>query len=121
MSWVEFWQTVLPPLAAALAMIITALAWTAVAYLKSVRDKFEESKDREALHSAVSTGIQAELESDPLASNKKLAAAAAKHVLDKGAPDAVKAFDLTGNDLARYVASKVGEERARKRAEQKPC
>lgn len=121
MSWPDFWATVLPPLAAALAAIITALAWTAVAYLKSVRDKFEESKDREALHSAVTTGIQAKLELDPRATDKEVVAAAARHVLDKGAPDAVKAFGLTGNDLSRYVASKVGEERARKLAEKKPC
>jgi hypothetical protein len=121
MTWVDFWGTVLPPLAAALAMVITGLAWTAVAYLKSVRDKFEESKDREALHSAVSTGIQAELELDPFAPDKKVVAAAARHVLDKGAPEAVRAFGLSGGDLTRFVASKVGEERAKKLAEKKPC
>lgn len=121
MSWPEFWQTVLPPLAAALAMIITALAWTAVAFLKSVRDKFEESKDREALHSAVSTGIQEELKLDPNASDKQLTIAAARHVLDKGAPEAVKAFGLSGTDLSRMVASKLNEERAKAAAEKKPC
>jgi predicted ATPase len=121
MSWPEFWSTILPPFAAALAMVVTALAWTAVAYLKSVRDKFEEAKDREALRSARSTGIQAELERDPTASDKQVVTAAARHILDKGAPDAVKAFDLSGNDLARFISSAVGEERAKKAAEKKPC
>jgi hypothetical protein len=121
MSWPDFWSTVLPPLAAALAAIVTALAWTAVAYLKSVRDKFEESKDREALHSAISTGVRAELEHDPLAPDKAVVAAAARHVLDKGAPDAVLAFGLSGSDVARLATSKVGEERARIMAEKKPC
>lgn len=121
MSWPEFWQTILPPFAAALAMVITALAWTAVAYLKSVRDKFEEAKDREALRSARSTGIQAELEVDPLAPDKQVVAAAARHILDKGAPDAVKNFGLSGRDLYRFVSSTVSEERAKKLAEKKPC
>lgn len=121
MSWPEFWQTILPPFAAALAMVITALAWTAVAYLKSVRDKFEESKDREALHSAISTGLQEELDRDPQAPDKQLIVAAARHVLNKGAPDAVKAFDLSGTELARLVSSKVGDERAKKLAEKRPC
>jgi hypothetical protein len=121
MTWPDFWGTVLPPLAAALGMIVTALAWTAVAYLKSVRDTFAESKDREALHSAVRTGIQAELELDPGASDKQVAIAAAKHVLDKGAPDAVRAFDLSGTDLTRFIVGKVGEERSKRTAEQKPC
>src|SRR4051794_22951674 len=106
MSWVDFWATVLPPLAAALAMVITALAWTAVAYLKSVRDKFEEAKDRETLHSAVRTGVRAELEMDPHASDKLIAESASRHVLDKGAPDAVRAFGLTGGDLSRLAMSK---------------
>lgn len=121
MSWPDFWATVLPPLAAALAMVITGLAWTAVAYLKSVRDKFEESKDREALRSARTTGIQAELELDPNASDKQVIAGAAKHILDKGAPDAVRAFDLSARDLARFVSGAVSEERAKKLAEKKPC
>lgn len=117
MTWQEFYNTVL----AALATVVVALAWTAVAYLKSMRDKFNESKDREALHSAVTTGIRAELELDPLAPDKTLVAAAARHVLDKGAPEAVRAFGLSGGDLTRFVASKVGEERAKKLAEKKPC
>lgn len=120
MTWPEFWETILPPMAAALAMVITALAWTAVAYLKAMRDKFEESSDRQALHSAVKTGVQAELEMDPNASNKQIAVAAARHVLDKGAPDAVRGFGLTGIDLNRMIASQVAEERAR-RAREKPC
>lgn len=121
MSWPDFWATVLPPLAAALAMVITALAWTAVAYLKSVRDKFEESKDREALHSAVKTGVRSELELDPLAPDKQVTVAAARYVLDKGAPDAAKAFGLTASDISRVVASKLSEERARMIAERQPC
>jgi hypothetical protein len=121
MTWPDFWGTVLPPLAAALGMIVTALAWTAVAYLKSVRDKFEESKDRETLHSAVSTGIQEELRMDPNASDKQVMIAAARHVLDKGAPEAVRAFGLSGTDLSRVIASKITEERAKVAAEKKPC
>lgn len=120
MTWSEFWANVLPPVAAALAMVVTALAWTAVAYLKHMREKFEEGKDREALHSAVETGVKAELVVDPCASDKQITAAAAKHVLDKGAPDAVKAFGLTGSDLNRIITSKVAEERA-KQAQEKPC
>src|SRR3954470_8179835 len=120
MTWPDFWGTVLPPLAAALGMIVTALAWTAVAYLKSVRDKFEESKDREALHSAVSTGIQEELRMDPNASDKQVTIAAARHVLDKGAPEAVRTFGLSGTDLSRMVASKITEERAKVATEKKP-
>lgn len=120
MSWPDFWATVLPPLAAALAMVITALAWTAVAYLRSVRDTFRESKARETLHSAASTGLQEALDHDPLASDKQLVAAAARHILNKGAPDAVRDFDLSASDIARFVSSKIGEERAKKLAEQKP-
>lgn len=119
-SWPAFWETVLPPLAAALAMVITALAWTAVAYLKSMRDKFEEGKDREALHSAATTGLRAELQTDPCASDKTIVAGAAKYVADRGAPDAVKAFGMSGPDISRIITSKVGEERA-KVAGDKPC
>lgn len=120
MPWVEFWQTVLPPVAAALAAIITAAAWTAVAYLKNMRDKFDESTDRQALHSALSTGVRAELETNPLASDKQITAGAARYVMDKGAPKAAKAFGLTGTDLSQLVASKVSEERS-KRSPDKPC
>lgn len=120
MTWVEFWGTILPPLAAALAMVVTALAWTAVAYLKRLRDKFEEAKDREALHSAVQTGVKSELQIDPYAKDKQIVASAAKYVIEKGAPDAVKAFGLKGQDLAWLISSKVSEERA-KRPPQKPC
>lgn len=120
MTWLDFWGTVLPPLAAALAMVITALAWTAVAYLKSVRDTFKEAKSREALHSAASTGLQEALERDPLAPDKQLVAMAARHILDKGSPDAVKDFDLSGSDIARFVSSKIGGERAKKLAEKRP-
>ena len=116
MSWPDFWGTLLPPLAAALGTILTALAWTAVTYLKVVRDKYVESVDREALHSAVATGVRAEFELEPLATTKGMAAAVARHVLDKGAPEAAKAFDLSGGDLTRLVASKVSETRARKAA-----
>jgi hypothetical protein len=114
------WPELLDAARTALATIMVALVWTAVAYLRSVRFKFEESKDREALHSAVRTGIRDELELDPLASDKQVAVAAARHVLDKGAPDAVKAFDLSGGDLNRIIISKVGEERAQM-AEKRPC
>lgn len=120
MTWPEFWSTVLPPIAAGLAMIVTAAAWTAVAYLRALRDKFEEAKNREALHSAVTTGVRAELELDPLAPDKQVANSAARYVLDKGAPDAVHAFGLTGGDLSRLAVSKVAEERARA-AKLKPC
>lgn len=120
MTWPEFWSTILPPIAAALAAIISAAAWTAVAYLKSMRDKFEEAKDREALHSAISTGVRAELELDPHASDKQIASGAAKYVMSSGAPDAAKAFGLTGPELSTLIASKVGGERA-KRQDDKPC
>lgn len=121
MTWAEFWATVLPPVAAALIAVISAAAWTVVAYLKSMRDKFNESKDREALHSAVTTGVRSELEMDPHAPDKQVAAAAARYVLEKGAPDAVKAFDMTGRDLSRMAVSKVTEERAKIGSGMKPC
>lgn len=120
MGWPDFWATVLPPVAAALGAIVTAAAWTAVAYLKNMRDKFEESKDREALHSALSTGIQYALEADPASTDKELVAKTARYVLDQGAPDAAKAFGLTASDLTRLVASKLSEERSR-RSPDKPC
>lgn len=121
MSWPDFWGTVLPPLAAAIAMVITAIGWLGVIYLKWIARKFVEGIDRETFHSAVSTGIQSALERNPQADDKELVAAAARHILDKGAPDAVKAFGLSGSDISRFVASKVGEERAKKQAEKKPC
>lgn len=112
MAWVEFWNVVLPPLGAVLSMMLTALAAAMVTTLRAIADKLIESLDRQALHSAVTTGVRAELELEPLATTKTIAAAAGRYVLDKGAPEAVKAFDLTGSDLTRLVASKVIQERS---------
>lgn len=118
MTWPEFWATVLPPLAAALAMVITALAWTAVAFLKSLRDKFDEAKNREALESALKTGILSELKVNPEATDKELALAGSKWAVSKGAPDAVKGFGLSGSDLGRKAMGAVDEVRAK---QVKPC
>jgi len=120
MTWVDFWAAVLPPLVVALLAVISAVAGLAVAYLRAMQRKYDESMDRQALHSAVTTGVKAELEIDPAAPDKQIAAAAARYVIDKGAPDAVRAFGLSVSDLTRLVVSKVGEERGRL-TKPKPC
>src|SRR4051812_25857581 len=113
MTWGEFQASLLFTVATALAVVGTAATSYLITYLK-VRKlealKRIEELDRDTLHSAVRTGIQDELELDPNASDKQVAIAAAKHVLNKGAPDAVRAFDLSGSDLSRLIVSKVGEE-----------
>lgn len=121
MTWTDFYAAVLPPLVVALLAVISAVAGLAVAYLRALQRKYDESMDRQALHSALNTGVKAELEIDPAAPDKKIALAAAKYVLDKGAPDAVRAFGLSGSDLTRLVVSKVGDERAKRASEMKPC
>lgn len=121
MNWTEFWQGVLPPLREALLLVIAAAAWTAVAYLKSMREKFEEGKNREALDSAIRTGIRAELKVNPDATDKELAIAGSKWAIGGGAPDAVRAFKLSGSDLGRKAMSAIDEERAKIMFDKKPC
>lgn len=121
MSWPDFWNAILPPFAAGLAMVFTALCWTAVAYLKSVRDTLEEKGHRETLDSALRTGMLAELKVNPTASDKELAVAGSKWAVGKGAADAVRAFDLGGADLGRKAMSIVPEVRTRLAESKQPC
>ena len=121
MSWSDFLAAVLPAIRDALIMVIAAAAWVAVAYLRSMRDKFEESKNREALDSAIRTGVRAEMQINPEATDKQLAVAGARWATEKGAPDAVSAFGLTGPDLGRKAMSVIPEERSKIGAEKRPC
>lgn len=61
MSWPEFWAEVLPPLLSFLAVLVTVtLGWAARAIQRRTGIALEE-KDMVALHSAITTGVQAAL------------------------------------------------------------
>lgn len=120
MTWVDIWAAVLPPLIAALLTVISAAAALAVSYLGALKRRYDEASNREALHSALSTGVAGQLDLKPDASDVDLIKAGVRHALHTGSPDAIKAFKLGHDELATLARAKIPEARALA-AETKPC
>lgn len=116
-TWVEFWGAVLPPLATLIAAVIAYGLTKGAAALKARTGIEIERSDRDALHRALMTGVQAALAKlGPQASLKELVEEAKNHVA-QSTPQAVLRLNPDPATLTRLAMSKVEEARA----EAKPC
>lgn len=115
MTWPEFWAQVLPPLLSFLAVLVTVtLGWAARAIQKRTGIALEE-KDMVALHSAITTGVQAALnkgaESDPAVIRS------AVEYAQKSVPDAMHRLKPSVEILRSLAEAKAQAETSKT----KPC
>jgi hypothetical protein len=113
----EFFATVVPALLSFLSVALPALlAWIGTIF-KSWKDKQNEATDRQALHSALTTGIQSAEQkyrgSPDLPAKDKVAYAI--DYAQKSVPDAIRNLKASTETLVKLTQSKLQQE------EKKPC
>jgi type II secretory pathway pseudopilin PulG len=113
----EFLAAVIPALLSFLSIAVPALlAWIATMF-KSWKDKQNESVDRQALHSALTTGIQSAEQKYKNAPNQqsKEKVAYAIDYAKKSVPDAIANLRTSTETLTKLTQSKLQQE------EKNPC
>jgi hypothetical protein len=113
----EFFATVIPALLSFLSVAVPALlAWIGTIF-KSWKDKQNEATDRQALHSALTTGIQSAEQKYKAAPNQqaKDKVAYAIDYAQKSVPDAIRNLRASTEMLTKLTQSKLQQE------EKNPC
>lgn len=101
----QIYAAVLPPMLALFGIILGRIIARAAAVAQDRWGIEIEARHREALQSALMTGITAALGRGLRGSDA--IGAAIDHAVEKGAPDAVDFFDLSVDDLRRIAESKL--------------
>lgn len=101
----QLYAAVLPPLLALLSIILGRVIARAATVAQERWGIEVEARHREALQSAVMTGITAAMGRG--LRGPEAIRAAIEYTLSKGAPDAVDFFDLGMEDLSRIAESKL--------------
>ena len=97
-----------------ISLVITTMLGVAVAYIKKKYDIDVEVADRQALHSALQTGIQAAIQKservvDPAYINKEKIISEAVSYAEKSVPDAVRRLEPTPEVMAHIALSKLAQ------------
>jgi hypothetical protein len=116
----QFFETITPALVSFMAVAIPALLAWITAIVRSWAAKQAEKNDREALHSALETGVAAAEQKYGLAGDKMAKAAFAADYVRKSVPDAIANLNPPDDVLAKLAMAKR-EQLETKHAEAPPC
>ena len=113
MTWAEFWAAVLPPVLSLISVVITVLIGMAATALKNRANITIEQAHRDALHSAIMTGVQAAMRRAGPADLPKVAITETIKYVHQSVPDAVKALRPSDRVLFDLVEAKLTQAQAK--------
>jgi hypothetical protein len=116
----EFWATVTPALLNFLSVAVPAILGYIAYVIRGWVAKVTEAKDREALHSALQTGVNAAEQKYGIAGDKKSKAEFAADYVKKSVPDALANLNPPQEVLIKLAMAKR-EELETKHAQNPPC